>query len=237
MPSSATILDWLYPRVCAGCGLAEPDTGPALCWDCRAALPTCQPPWCACCGCPVPGPVDHAYRCYRCAAQPPAFDCARACMLYDGVVRHVIHELKYRHALWVVPEVGGWLAQAVMSLYDSKVFDAVIAVPLHPARRRERSYNQAERLARQVADGLQLPLARNALRRVRPTPSQTRLTAAARATNVKQAFAARRHSWLEGKRVLLVDDVMTTGATVNECAVTLKRAGLAEVTVLTAARG
>ena len=158
-------------------------------------------------------------------------------MRFEGVVTSLIHDFKYHHALWLEEELTDLLQACVGAHYGGLAFDAVCAVPLHPVRRRERGFNQAALLAARLARRLRLPWRRGGLVRARDTGTQTHLTARERLSNVKGAFEAGGDRRWGGKRLLLVDDVMTTGATVSACAEALKRAGAASVHVVTLARG
>ena len=152
-------------------------------------------------------------------------------------MRTALHAFKYDQATALSADLVTLLQACVSTHFADVAFDAVTFVPLYPTRERDRTYNQARLLAEGVAERLDVPLLARGLRRVRPTPSQTNLNAAARRANVKGAFEALEPQWLEGRCVLLLDDVMTTGATLNECAGVLKRAGAAAVYVATVGRG
>lgn len=230
-------LDLFYPRVCAACGGPVGDEPGHLCWDCLAGITYVKSPYCSLCGDPVEGRIDHEFVCYNCTSTPPHFDRARSAARYAGPLQNVLREFKYRQSLWAGRDLVRLLTACTEAHYDPAQVDAVCFVPLYPARQRDREYNQAERLARGLARRLGKPLLGRCLARVRPTPTQTHLTARARATNVAGAFRARWTRRLKGRRVLLVDDVMTTGATVSECARVLKEAGAAAVYVVTVARG
>lgn len=230
------LLDLLYPRHCLICGRSSPEPLRHLCWDCLADTPRVEPPFCRVCGDPVAGAVQHDYTCFACSRQPPAFDRARSALLYDGAAGEALRGLKYHQSLWLADDLAVLLAAAVQAEYADVPFTAVTAVPLHPLRLRERSFNQSALLAAALARRLDLPFRPRLLRRVRPTPSQTGLTAPRRAANVSGAFRSRP-AGTEGGRLLLVDDVMTTGATVNACALALKQEGARSVHVITVARG
>jgi len=236
MPLSA-LLDLLYPRACAHCGRPDPDAGRYLCWDCMARVDFVQPPFCELCGDPVGGRVGRAYRCALCSERAVHFDAARSVARYDGVVGALIRDLKYRGAFWLAPDLADLLAAGVRAHFDPGAFDAIAAVPLHASKQRARGYNQSALLAARLGRRLGLPLARRCLRRTRADRSQTHLTVSERAANVAGAFDTRWNRWIEGRRILLVDDVMTTGATVNDCARALKAGGASAVRVITLARG
>jgi ComF family protein len=194
-------------------------------------------PICARCGNPVEGRIDHVYECFHCTETLPRFDCARSAVRFAGSATSLIHDFKYHHAFWLQEDLADLLQACVVAHFGDQTFDAICAVPLHHVRRRERGFNQAALLAASLARRLQRPLRLSYLIRVRDTGTQTHLTARDRLTNVKGAFEARRPGRFRGQRLLLVDDVMTTGATVSACAGVLKGAGAASVHVVTLARG
>jgi ComF family protein len=231
------LLDLLYPRACAGCGRPDPEAGRYVCWDCLARIDFVQPPFCELCGDPVSGRIGHAYRCVLCADRDVHFDQARSVARYDSPVGRMIRNLKYHAQFWLIDDLADLLAAGVRAHYDPHGFDAVAAVPLHVSKQRARGFNQSAWLAAALGRRLRLPMARRCLRRTRADRSQTHLTVSQRADNVHNAFDARWNRWLEGRRILLVDDVMTTGATVNDCARALKAGGVASVRVITLARG
>jgi ComF family protein len=152
-------------------------------------------------------------------------------------VKDWLHRFKYSHATYLASDLGKLLTAVVRAHYERERPDAVAYVPLYPVKERARTYNQARLLAEVLSRELGVPLARGCLERVRDTGTQTHLTARQRSENVRDAFAVRHPEWVEGRHFLLVDDVMTTGATVNECARALKAAGSGRVLVATVARG
>ncbi len=231
------LMDILYPRRCLGCGVSSPETFRYICWDCWSDAAQVEAPFCDLCGDPVAGAVDHDFICYSCSAKTPAFDGARSAARYDGVVGEALRQLKYEKALWLAPDMAELLHNCLAAEYPGRIFDLIVPVPLHHVRRRERGYNQSAVLARELGRRLGCPVLPGMLRRIRPTTTQTNLTAKERLSNVVDAFQHRRAKQLTNRRVLLVDDVMTTGATVNACAKTLKKGGAASVHVITAARG
>ena len=223
----------LAPR-CAACTalLERPSEGPvcARCWD--AILPL-TPPLCEICGDPLPSwrlvSVPIA-RCARCRRLSRPLDRARAVGAYEGVLRSIIHALKYDGRRSLARPLAALMKSRGADLLAGA--DLAVAVPLHPSRRRERGFNQAEDLARHVGVPV-IPV----LRRVRRTLTQAELPAAQRHGNVKDAFAVHgRADLLLGRIVVLIDDVSTTGATLDACAGALKDGGAREVRALTAAR-
>ncbi len=230
-------LDMLYPRSCIGCGKPSPGTFRYICWDCWSDASRIEPPFCSLCGDPVAGTIEHDFICYACSAEKPAFDRARSAVRYDGVVGEALRQLKYEKGLWLAADMAELLLNCLKAEYPGQSFDLVVPVPLYHTRRRERSYNQSEVLAVELARRMKVKNASRTLRRIRPTATQTNLTAARRLSNVQNAFHHGRGNRLAGRRVLLVDDVMTTGATVNACARALRNGGAESVHVLTVARG
>jgi ComF family protein len=201
-----------------------------------------SPPMCRQCGLPlaaatgVSGLPEFDLTCGRCLVDPPAFARARSVFAYDEVARQLVGDLKYRDRLEGRASFGIWLARAAAELAAQA--GLIVPVPLHYARLVRRRYNQAAILAQALAERTGRPLGVDALVRQRLTKSQTGLTLEERARNMRGAFAVRS-KWqpaVKDAQILLVDDVMTTGATANACAKALLRAGAHEVTVVTLAR-
>lgn len=232
----ATLLDLVYPRRCAGCGQDATAQGGHLCWDCTARLSIVSRPFCDVCGDPVDGLFEERYTCRGCRRRRPRFELARSAARFRGPLREALHAFKYAHATHLCADLAGLLDACVATHYAAARFDAVAFVPLHAGRERERTYNQAQLLARGLAHRLGVPLFRG-LCRARATRTQTDLSSRERRQNVKDAFVVTRPEWVEGRCLLLVDDVMTTGATVGECSRVLRNARAAGVYVVTVARG
>ena len=210
----------------------------SLCWDCRATLHPVQVPFCERCGDPVAGSLSGPFECAGCRKLDPAFDWARSAIRYEGVAKTCLRRFKYQAGIWLLDDLAGWLA-ALWRTCPASVRDAdfIACVPLHPKRERERGYNQAALLGQELARRIGIPFRSRLLWRRRPTATQTHLTAAQRVHNVRGVFTVPWPRPARGAKVVLVDDVMTTGATVNECARALKAAGADSVMVLTVARG
>jgi len=233
-------LDVLFPRACVGCGQAAGDDYDYLCWDCLRDLTIIQFPFCSVCGDPVDGWVEGPFECPACSRSRPSFVRARSAVRYVGAMQAAIRAFKYQGATWLCRDLTTCLLACVEVQFVEVVIDTISWVPLAPDRERERSYNQAQLLARNLARRWQRPgrlPAMASLRRIRSTPTQTHLTASQRVANVAQSFSVEKTFQPAGKRILLVDDVMTTGATLNECARTLKKAGAEAVYAVTVARG
>ncbi len=230
------VLDFLYPPVCIGCHEQISEPG-ALCPDCWQALHFLDGPVCASCGLPFELDPGSEMLCAGCHARPPSFDKARAVLRYDDASRRPILALKHADRLDLVPAFGRWLERAGRDLLAAS--DLIVPVPLHRVRLWRRRYNQSSELARALSRRGGVPVDSLVLCRTRATPSQGEMpSASARQRNVRGAFDMRekRQSVVDGKRILLVDDVLTTGATANACAKALKRAGAQKVFVLALAR-
>jgi ComF family protein len=230
-------LDVFFPRHCAGCGGAVDRPSGHVCWDCFRRIELHQGSACDCCGLKLDGEIRHAFLCTACRERPPHFDRARSAGRFRGVLRDLLHQFKYGQATWLGSDLAEFLHGCVLAHFAADEIDLVVPVPLHRKKLRDRGYNQAALLAGVLAARLGRPCAGDVLARVRATPTQTRLHADDRRRNVRGAFAARAPGWVRGRTVLLVDDVMTTGATLGEAADTLKRAGAWRVWAATVARG
>ncbi|MBU4277101.1 MAG: ComF family protein [Proteobacteria bacterium] len=222
--------DLFFAPACAACGGAV-EHDEFLCPACREQVSPPTEPSCRVCG--LPG---HSWHCPACAASPPAFDAARALALHTGPLAEVVRGFKYQRRYWLGEGLSRLLGTAPRSWWATA--DIVAPVPLHPRRLVARGFNQALVLARGLPGGQGPELAPRLLNRKRYTRPQVGLDPGARRRNVEGAFALAP-AWqgrLEGAWVLLVDDVFTTGATVNECAKVLKQAGAERVEVLTLVR-
>jgi ComF family protein len=233
-PFLAPLLDLLFPAICPACEARSDDPAARpFCAGCWARLPLLDGPACGGCGRPHPG--LGAAPCAACQASPAPFAFAGAVAAYHGGLRRAIHALKYERRAAVAAPLSRLLAERGPSRLPAPPrdwADAVVPVPLHPARLAERGFNQAELLAAACARRWALPLERRALRRVRATAPQAALDAPARHANLRDAFRVPRPDRVVGRRLLLVDDVLTTGATAAAATRALRAAGAAAVGVL-----
>jgi len=232
-PWVTAALDLVFPPLCPVCdGILGAGRRDPLCGACWEGFERIAPPWCRCCG----APLGIEGLCGACRSRRPRFAYARAAVLYGDLVREAIHAFKFGGRRGLATPLGDLLAGLGLSALPGAAPDALVPVPLHPRRARERGYDQALLLARRLERAWGVAVVADALVRAVPTQPQTDLDAAARRRNVRDAFAVRRPELIAGRHVVLVDDVLTTGATAGECARTLARAGAAAVGVVTVAR-
>ena len=233
------LLDLVFPAVCPVCATRSDSAAQRpFCAPCWTALPIGLRPGCLTCGAPFPG-LAGALPCDACRRAPPPYAFARAVAQYRDGMREAIHALKYGGRPVLATPLGRLLAGTAPDVLPASPADwaeGLVPVPLHAARLAERGFNQAELLAAPCAARWRLPILARVLVRTRPTRPQTDLDAEARRANVRDAFAVPRPATVAGRRLLLVDDVFTTGATVGAAAGALRAAGAAAVGVVTLAR-
>ncbi len=233
--SFATLFDFALPPLCPVCRVPLGQPG-GICAACWARLCFIAPPYCDRLGIPFvydPGPGVLSM---QAIADPPAYGRARAAVRYDEVARTLVHALKYGDRTDLAPMMGRWMAQAGCELLAGA--DGLVPVPLHWRRLWARRFNQSAALARAIAQASGAAVMSGVIRKSRSTPQQVGLSRAERAANVQGAFRVPREVrvLLSGKRLVLVDDVLTSGATIDTCARALLRAGVANVDVLVFAR-
>lgn len=222
------VMEVAWPRACLVCDAPLAATARAdLCATCEGQVRVVGEEACPRCGKPCRRAGAPRRRCRWCRGRRFAFRQALVAVRYEGVVRRTVHEIKFLRKPLLARPMGAWLAQAVMARGWHERVDVVVPVPLHGSRRRERGYNQAEEIAAVVAEAIGRPMAADALRKVRKTPRQAMLPVRRRKRSPAGAFEARTVR----ERVLLVDDVLTTGATADACARALLAAGAREVLV------
>jgi ComF family protein len=228
------LVDVALPQLCASC--REPITTEGLCAACWSKLSFIAPPYCERLGIPFPYDPGPGVISIEAIADPPAYRRARAVVRYGDVASMLVHALKYGDRLDLAPLMGRWMANAGRDLLAQT--DAMVPVPLHWRRHWARRFNQSEALAGIIAKASGVAVARSALKRIKATPQQVGLSQSERALNVQGAFRVPPSGAAEvmGRRLLLIDDVLTTGSTLDACARTLLRAGAAQVDVLVFAR-
>jgi competence protein ComFC len=231
-----TLLELFYPSNCVGCGQPQ-EIGVLLCAHCKETSPRVQAPFCRCCSRPFEGIIEGEFFCPNCEDRPPAFDCVVSTYQAKGVLRELIHRFKYGRQFYLRRLLTDFLVEAMEDprLRENPA-DYLVPVPLHPTRFRERGFNQADALAETLSDRIRVPILR-CLERRRYTNTQTRFDRQERMQNLRNAFSLRKSRDVHGKRLVLLDDVLTTGSTLHECALVLRAAGAESVRAVTVARG
>lgn len=231
-------IDLVYPRNCQFCAtpLAEADSG-VICRSCLGTVRWIEEPFCQQCASPFAGEVREAFVCGYCQDLRFYFERTVCACRAEGIVRDCLVQFKYNRAAYFGPHLVEWLNRAASQWIDWQQVDCIVPVPLHPRKRRHREFNQAEYLATGLARSVGAPVVATAVRRVKDTSTQTRLDAETRRRNLRDAFAIQRPAAVAEKRVVLLDDVFTTGATLDSCAKVLRKAGATQVIALALARG
>lgn len=228
----------IFPSACVSCDRPLwDDPVPFVCQTCWARLVPLPEPFCPHCGGPYASPValqhSPSHECGTCRAKPPAFTQTWSLFPYQSPLREAIILFKYRGKRSLSKS---FLQVMIPALPALPTIDVLIPIPLHPQRLREREYNQSLLLAHGLSQHLQIPLLLSCLLRVKQTVPQTSLSKKERLTNLHRAFAVENVSRIKGQRILLIDDVFTTGTTLHECAKVLRKSGSGPVYGLTLAR-
>ena len=234
-------LGFFYPNACQICGseraTAQEGYVCARCWSRPGAIRFITAPFCQRCGLPYEGAITAAFECSNCRQMKLHFESARAAVVAGDFLLEIIHRYKYQRAIWFEPFLADLLLRAALPHLPAATWDLIVPIPLHPLKRREREFNQAERLATQLSAATSIPVQPRLLKRIEATRTQTMLTREQRSANVRRAFAFCGKKPLEGQRIVLLDDVLTTGATSSACAKVLLENGAGRVCVWTVARG
>ena len=232
------LVDFLYPRACVVCkkNLGVTSVDGIICLDCWGKIKKNLPPFCRRCGRTLEKKSPYKNICVVCIKNPVYFDRAFSPCLYEGPVKELVHQFKYQGKDYLAPVLTRLMADFIREFdVPMDLLDFVVPVPLFKTRLRQREFNQAEVLAKNIAGIFNKKLVADNLIRVKNTRTQTELTPGQRLSNVKESFKVRESSCFEGKNILLVDDVLTTGATCSEASCALKEAKANIVFVMTAA--
>lgn len=236
-PWTDAALSFIYPDVCQSCGANRAGKREGyVCAECRSQVRVIEPPFCERCGLPFDGAITSSFECTNCHEMELHFSSARSAVAARGVVLDAVHRYKYDFQMWFEEFLAELFIHGAREWFSRERVDALLPVPLFPVKQRERGFNQAERLARRLGKAIQVPVRTDLLKRVAPTPSQTRLSRKQRADNMRNAFALKSKARLDGKNFVLIDDVFTTGATTSACAKLLLGAGARRIAVWTVAR-
>lgn len=229
------ILDVLFPPKCIICGKIISQDG-CLCFTCWGKIDFITFPYCSCCGVPFSYEIEEDLICGKCILKKPKYDKAVAVFVYNKYSNDIIHKFKYNDCSYAAKTLSNWMVREGKKLISDT--DLIIPVPLHKLRLMTRFYNQAALLAKFISKNTKIKCDFKSLKRVKNTKQQFGLTLKQRAKNVRNAFFIPEQfkENIKGKNILLVDDVMTTGATINACSYVLKKAGAKKVYVLTLGR-
>ena len=228
---------WLYPNWCHLCDEERAQADNGYIGDrCRSRVKFVEPPFCQRCGLPFQGALSTPFECDNCRGESFGFEFARASVIANETVRLALHQYKYHRALWMEPCLNQWLISCAVPALAHQGWTSIVPVPLHPVRYREREFNQATRLARCLGTALGIPVRDDWMVRTTPTPTQTRLNRRERAVNVRGAFGAVKNASAKNQSVIIVDDILTTGATTNAVADVIQRLGANRICVWTLAR-
>jgi len=234
-PFIERLFQFFLPPLCHCCGKYLEEGRQGICPACLSEIQWIEPPFCSICGIPFISKEVDNHPCGPCTVKRKYFTMARASGYYEGALREAIHRWKYEGKIHITPFLGDWMAEELYRYWDSDLFDFLISVPLHIKRLRERGFNQALLLVKELNRRTGIPYRNNLLKKQRPTIPQVNLSGREREREVRGSFYLIEKEVVEGKSILLVDDVYTTGATVNECSKVLLAGGAKQVDVLTLA--
>jgi ComF family protein len=231
------LVDFFFPPLCPLCrNVMTVNPANGFCAECLGQMKFLSHPFCSCCGLPFGSSAGEDHLCSRCLTEERYFAGARAVGFYEGGLAEAISRFKYQGATHLAKPLGKLLIDYRNTGFSFSDFEVILPTPSSRERLRDRGFNQALLLARQVSRAHSIPLNFEALRRIRHTLPQTKLSGPEREKNIRGAFEVHRPEAVKEKHILLIDDVLTTGATAGECAKVLRRAGAKQVDVLTLAR-
>lgn len=235
----SSIISLLYPPLCLVCGKRDNLRNQDLCADCLKKLKKRSPPFCVKCGRQLPGDPNIEISCNDCKKDAPCFDRAFSVFYYNGILKELVHNFKYKKMTSLGQEFAQLTVDFMKDHDIAKDSDLVLSIPMHPARLFKREINPSHILAKTIAKKLCLDYSASLLKKIKNTAPQSRLSRSERIENLKGSFSLKRNagSYIKNRDILLVDDLFTTGSTVNECARLLKEASAGHVEVITLARG
>lgn len=234
-PVVERLFEFFLPSQCLCCQSYLKEGEERICLDCLSKVDWISPPLCSICGTPFASTQVSNHPCGACVTKKKYFTMARALGYYEGTLKQAIHRWKYDGQVGLSPLFGDWMAAKLPEYWDPECFDLIVPVPLHKQRLRKRGFNQALLLAKELSRRTGIPCGKRILRKERPTLPQVQLSGAQREKAVRKSFRILGREELRGKTILLVDDVYTTGATVNECSRVLLAAGACRIDVFTLA--
>jgi len=229
------LFQFFLPSQCHCCEVFLEEGERGICPDCLSKIRWITPPFCSICGSPFSSKEVEIHLCGNCLTKKTYFAKARSLGYYEGPLQEAIHRWKYEGRASLASFFGEWMAEGFRRHWTSEAFDIVVPVPLHRKRLRERGFNQAFLLARELSRRIGVPCEKKMLRKEKPTVPQVLLSGVEREKGVRGAFRVREEDQVAGRSILLVDDVYTTGATVNECSRVLMAGGAKSVEVFTLA--
>lgn len=235
MEFQSTLFQFILPPQCPCCEKFLEGGQQGICSKCLSEIHWIEPPFCPICGIPFISKEVENHPCGACMTHRNYFTMARALGTYEGSLQEAIHHWKYEGKTNLTPFFAEWMAEGVERYWEPDFFDLLIPVPLYPQRLRERGFNQALLLVKELSWRTGIPYRKTILQKKKPTVPQVNLSGVEREKGLRGAFHVIEKEELVGKSILLVDDVYTTGATVNECSKVLSRGGAKRVDVLTLA--
>jgi ComF family protein len=229
------LFQFLLPAQCPCCEKFLEEGQEGICSDCLSQIDWIEPPFCSVCGTPFLSKEVKNHPCSNCLTRKKYFKMARSLGAYHGSLQEAIHQWKYQGKIALTSFFGKWMTERMSRYWDPDLFDLLIPVPLHPQRLRQRGFNQVLLLVKELNRRTGIPYGKSLLQKGRATIPQVNLTSAEREKEVRGSFRTTGKEKMKGKSILLVDDVYTTGATVNECSKVLLAAGAERVDVFTLA--
>lgn len=231
------LIDLLYPRICQACSAKIKGYEKNICDECSKKIKMRRPPFCVTCGRQLHGLPEDLLTCRDCEEEHPFFDRAYSVCLYDDTVKRLVHSFKYRKMTSLKKDLTSLMLDFMKKYNVAKHAELVLSVPMHPKKLFSREINHSDILAKNIAEALNLRYVPHIIRKIKHTPQQTTLERQKRIKNIFGSFSVRNAEPIKNKNLLIVDDLFTTGSTVNECARILKNAGAKSIEVITLARG